>query len=458
VKLTIPTILFIAAINLTGLVSYAQQGSTAKPTVSKAQPKEEEEEGEMFIDVKAGAKNSIFTSSSPIDYNVKIRSTYKSKQEGKFSYLVTTDDGKKVYERSEPLKIGKSGSSSVSVSIPAKPSGFYRLSVQLNLTSYDDTVRKVFGVSPEKIVTKKFKPTDFDAFWQRSKTILRGVAPQYKITEDTRQSTKEIKTYLVEMRSWGNAVIRGWLTIPVNRPKRLPVRYRVPGYLVAMTPSYTEDDFAVFQINVRGNGNSKDAIDTRGQQFNLINISDKDNYVYRAVYMDCLRGVDFICHNAKEFGLDTTRISIDGGSQGGALAVVVAGLDKRIKAVTTEVPLYSDLRDASRITRMVPPKGQTPVWLLNNYVETHKTFTYERLYGLWDYYDPINFAPMVKVPVLMGIGLLDDLCPPSCSYAMYNQLATQNKEIWISADKTHELDPIYYRFQYMWLRENLLLP
>jgi len=458
VKLTIPSILFIVAINLTYVVSYAQQGKQAKPEVNKPEQKEDEEEGEMFIDVKAGAKNSIFETSSSIDYKVNIRSTYRSKQEGKFSYLVTTDDGKKVYEHSLPLTIGRSGSRSVSVSIPAKSPGFYRLSVQLNLTAYDDTIRKVFGVSPQKIVTKRFKPADFDAFWQKSKTTLHAVAPQYKITEDKRQSTKDIKVYLVEMHSWGNALIRGWLTIPVNRPKRLPVRYRVPGYLVAMTPSFTEDDFAVFQINVRGNGNSKDAIDIRGQQYNLININDRDNYVYRAVYMDCLRGVDFICDNAKEFGLDTTRISIDGGSQGGALAVVVAALDKRIKAVTTEVPLYSDLRDASRITQMVPPKGQTPVWLLNNYVNTHKVFTYERLYKLWDYFDPINFAPMVKVPVLMGIGLLDDLCPPSCSLAMYNQLGSESKELWISADKAHEVDPIYYRFQYVWLRENLLLP
>jgi cephalosporin-C deacetylase len=458
VKLNISTLLFIAAVNLTGLVSYAQQVTPAKPATNKTEQKEEEEEGEMFIDVKAGSKNSIFTTASPIDYKVKIRSTYKSKQEGKFSYLVTTDDGKKVYEQSLPLKIGRSGSQAVNVSIPAKSPGFYHLSVQLNLTAYDDTIRKVFGVSPEKITTQNFKPADFDAFWQRSKTILSGVAPQYKITPDSRRSTKEIKTYLVEMHSWGNAVIHGWLTIPVNRPKHLPVRYRVPGYLVAMTPSYTEDDFAVFQINVRGNGNSKNAIEARGQQYNLININDRDNYVYRAVYMDCLRGLDFICDKAKEFGLDTNRISIDGGSQGGALAVVVAGLDKRIKAVTTEVPLYSDFRDASRIARMMPPKGQTPVWLLNNFVETHKTFTYDRLYKLWDYYDPINFAPMVKVPVLMGIGLLDDLCPPSCSFAMYNQIASKSKELWISADKAHELDPIYYRFQYVWLRENLLLP
>ena len=455
-KLILRLIILTAFISLKCAFTYGQQVKSVKPSVEIKD--EADEDGEMFIDVKAKAKNSIFDKTSTINYKVSVRSTYKIKQTGNFTYVVTTEDGKKVFERTSKFDIGRNGSQSVAVSIPPREPGFYKLAIQLNLTAYDDTVRKVFGVAPEKIVAKQYKPADFDAFWQRSKTMLGNIKPQYKITYNARLSTNDIKVYLVEMQSWGNATIRGWLSIPQRRPKRLPVRYRVPGYLVAMTPSFTEDDFAVFQINVRGNGNSKDAITTRGQQYNYINIEDKESYVYRAVYLDCLRGLDFICDSAKRFGLDTSRISIDGGSQGGCLAIVVAALDKRIKAVTTEVPLYSDFRNASRIARLSPPKGETPVWLLNNFVEKHPGFTYEKLYQVWDYFDPINFAPMVKVPVLMGIGLLDDLCPPGCSMAMYNQIACKDKEVWISADKAHEVDPIYYRFQYVWLREHLLLP
>lgn len=418
----------------------------------------QDEEGEIVVNIKPGKKDAIFSSDGTVSYKLNVKSTYKKAQDGKLTCIVMTDDSKPVTEISKDFRIGSNGTRNVKFKFKAKEPGFYQVKFAFNLSFYDDTIKKVFGINPQDIKPTLHRPADFDVFWQRTLDTLRRIPPQYKITEDKNQSTDEMKVYLVEMHSWGNAIIKGWLTIPTKRTSRLPVRYRVPGYLVAMHPSFTEDDFAVFQLNVRGNGNAKSAINTNGLQYNLYNIQSREKYVYRAVYMDCMRGLDFIMSNAQQFGLDTGRVSLDGGSQGGALAVVVAALDHRIKCVTTEVPLYSDIRDASRITRLTPPKTNTPVYYLNNYVKTHPSFPFERLFRVWDYFDPMNFAQRVQCPVLMGIGLMDDLCPPSASFGMYNYLATEDKERWVSPDKGHEVDAIYYRFQYVWLREHLQLP
>ncbi|WP_345334412.1 acetylxylan esterase [Mucilaginibacter defluvii] len=435
--------------------------SVALPVAAYSQTPEHEEggeaEGEVFLDIKPKIRNAIFNDPAEVAYDIKVKSTYKEVQEGKVSYELKTDYGKHVSTDSVKVKIGPGGSKKLSFKIPAKTPGFYELSFRFNLSLYDDTVRRVFGVRPDQIVAENNRPADFVSFWQKTRDSLSKVPPKYRVLERKDLSTPKITVYLVEMRSWNNALIRGWLTIPKNRPKKLPVRYRVPGYLVTMEPSMMEDDFAVFSINVRGNGNSKDAINTKGIQYNLYNIGDRNNYVYRAVYMDCLRGVDFIASH-QDMGLDTSRISIDGGSQGGALAIVVAALDKRIKLVTTEVPLYSDIHNAVRISKAMHPNVQTPVWYMNNYVSQKTGFTEQRLFKTWDYFDPLNFAGMVRCPVLMGIGLLDELCPPSCSIAMYNRLATQKKELWVTPDKGHEVDGNYYRFQYQWLREYFLLP
>ncbi|RYY32934.1 MAG: hypothetical protein EOP46_17750, partial [Sphingobacteriaceae bacterium] len=349
------------------------------------------------------------------------------------------------------------GGANLTFKLPAQAAGFYDLSFRFNLEAYDDTVRNVLGVDPDKIVTTLNKPADFNAFWKQTKDSLAKIAPKYVVIPQPGKSTKDIKVYLVEMQSWGNVTIKGWLTIPTNRPKKLPIRFRVPGYLVTMEPSMMEDDFAVLQLNVRGNGNAKDAINTHGIQYNLYNINDKYKYVYRAVYMDCIRGLDFL-YSQSGMGLDTSRISIDGGSQGGALAVVVAALDKRVKLVTTEVPLYADMHNAYTITKTMFPGKLTPVGYMVNYVKANPGFTEQRLYRTWDYFDPLNFAQMVKCPVLMGIGLLDELCPPQCSYGMFNRLGTQKKEIWVTPDKGHEVDGNYYRYQAQWLREYFLLP
>jgi len=234
----------------------------------------------------------------------------------------------------------------------------------------------------------------------------------------------------------------------------MPVKYRLPGYIVALEPSLDDDDFVEFNFNVRGSGNSKSAIDTHGE-YNLYNIENRDEYVYRAVYMDCVRGLDFLYSHAG-LGIDTSKIMVDGSSQGGGLAIALAAMDKRIKLATVQVPLYADFRNAYDITAL-NPKSQTPVGMIVNYVRTHPQFTKEKLFDVWDYYDPVNFAPDAKCPVLMAIGLLDEFCPPRCSLSMYNRLTNKRNEWWSSPEKTHEVDELYYTEQFLWFQDLLRL-
>ncbi len=453
-KIWVATLLFFVAFALSGNQAFAFQQPHAEKATDAA---EEEEEGEVILSVKPKVKDAIFNNPEDLIYNLSIKSTYKKTQEGKVSYVLTTDDGQPVHTDSVKVKIGPGGSGKLQFKLPAKVAGFYELSFRFNLSYYDDTVRQVFGYKPTQIKAKQYIPADFLDFWKKSREELAKVQPKYKVLERKDMSTEKVRVYQVEMQSWGNATIRGWLSIPRRRPAKLPVRYVVPGYLVPMEPITYDEDFATFCINVRGNGNSKDAVDTKGIQYNLYNIADKNTYIYRAVYMDCLRGVDFIGSHA-DMGLDTARICVQGGSQGGALAIVTAALDKRVNLLITEEPLYSDIHNATRITKIMRPNAKTPIWYFNNYISQDVGFSEKRLFRTWDYFDPLNFAPMVRCPVLMGIGLLDELCPPSCSYGMYNKFGTDKKEIWVSPDKAHEVGQIYYRFQNQWLREYYMLP
>jgi len=432
-----------------------------KETATKASASAEDSpsaDGDMVIKVNASPKKSLFKEDEKIKYSFDVKSTYKTKQDGKLTVLVNTDLGDKVYEKSYNFKVGRESSEGLSVDIPGQKNGFYQVKFMLNLTDYDDTVKRIFGVGPEKIkATVTNKPYDFDAFWDSGKESLKKIAPQFKVTKDVQQSTKEKDVYLVEMHSWGNAVIRGWLTMPVKRPRHIPVKYRLPGYIVTMKPTMDDDEFAVFNLNVRGSGNSKDAVKYYGQ-YNLYHIDSKEEYIYRGVYMDCIRGMDFISAYADFFKFDMDRVAVVGGSQGACLALALAGLDNRVKLVTAELPLYSDLRDAIKIGPTLYPEKKSPIWMLDDYVRRTHGYTEKKLFSIWDYYDPINFAPEVKCPVLLAVSLLDELCPPRCSYAMYNQLSSKKKETWVSPDLTHEVDDSYYQFQYYWIKETFVLP
>ncbi|WP_428328730.1 acetylxylan esterase [Mucilaginibacter sp.] len=427
------------------------------PKFSMAFQQEEqtEETGDVLLKPIPQNKNAIFKGSDPIVYKLQLHNNTNEVQNGRVSYTITTDEGEKAGFDSIHVNLKGNGFKELLIKIPPKNTGFYRINFMVNLPEYDDTVRKVFGVNPEQITSQLHKPADFDEFWKHSHEQLEKVVPQYRVLERRDLSTDEKKVYSVEMRSFGNLLIRGWLVIPRDG-KRFPVHYRVPGYVVTLKPNMDNDDFIAFDLNVRGNGNSKDVVNIGTDNYCLINIENKDKYIYRGVYMDCLRGVDFLCSHAN-LGIDTNKIYVEGGSQGGSLALITAALDKRVKVLTMQVPLYADIHDNMNISASYD-KQVFPFKVFRKYLGQHSGFTWEKFYNTFDYFDPQNFAPMVHCPVLMGIGLLDQFCPPRCSMALYNHISSTNKEFVCVPNSTHEVDFNYFMFQNLWIREKFRIP
>lgn len=460
IKMRFFLVVLISVFLLSGV---SQTMAQTKPAKVKAGAKADEDagaddpQGEVIMTVKAKTKDAIFKDGDNVKFKFDLKNTFKVDQSGTLSYVVSNEFGKQVYQNSISVKVRKNDSENYDISFKQKDPDFYQISFRLNLTNYDDTTKRFFGIDPDKISSDVHKPADFDDFWGKAKFTLGKILPQYKITEQKNLSTKEKRVYLVEMHSWDNAVIRGWLTIPTNKPNKIPVKYRLPGYLVELKPTMDDDDFAVFNLNTRGSGNSKDALKFTGE-FNLYHLQNADSYVYKGVYMDCLRGADFIFDNAEALGLDKRRVSVDGGSQGGALALITAGMDNRISMVTSELPLYCDLRNAIKIGPVLYPEKKSPIWMLSQYLKSRPYIKEDALYAVWDYYDPINFAPMIKCPVLMAVSLLDELCPPRCSFAMFNKLGSKRKEAWVNPILTHEVDEQYYKFQYFYIKETFIMP
>ncbi|MCO5950030.1 acetylxylan esterase [Mucilaginibacter flavidus] len=414
-----------------------------------------EETGDVVLKATPYNKTALFTSSEEVRYRVQLHNNTKQQQNGRVLYQVTTDDGKKVTADSVRISLREGGDKDIIVNIRKRNTGFYRINFIVKLPEYDDTVRRVFGVNPEKVTSQLHKPKDFDAFWKQSKVELAQVPANYRVLERKDLSTQYKKVYSVEMHSYGDLVIRGWLVVPTDGNK-FPVHYRVPGYVVSLQPNMDNDDFIAFDLNVRGNGNSKDVINIGTDNYSLINIENKEKYIYRGVYMDCLRGLDFL-YSHSNLGIDTSKIFVEGGSQGGSLALITAALDKRVKLLTMQVPLYADIHDNFAISASYDQQV-FPFKVFRKYQSQHAGFSWEKFYSTFDYYDPQNFAPMVKCPVLMGIGLLDQFCPPRCSMALYNHISSTNKEFVCVPNSTHEVNFNYFMFQNLWLREKFRIP
>ncbi|RYD88424.1 MAG: hypothetical protein EOP54_27275, partial [Sphingobacteriales bacterium] len=222
-----------------------------------------------------GNKNAIFGDHA--DYSFEVKNPTNTPQTGTVSYLIM-QHGKNIKTGSQKVSIGKKSSGKYSFDLPSLPSGFYKINFMVNITEYDDTTRRVFGIKPDAIRSKYQKPTDFDAFWNKAKAELAAVKPNFKVTPMPKMNTDNRKVFLIEMRSLDNYLIKGWITVPANASpsRKFSVLLGLPGYQVNLMPiTGLDEDLDIITLNVRGQGNSRGQIDTRRDEFIFYRIEDK---------------------------------------------------------------------------------------------------------------------------------------------------------------------------------------
>ena len=399
-------------------------------------------------------KEFIFNKGTVPGFTVKLRNGLSSEQEGRLWYTLQDDYGQFVREDSIPVKMKSHSGFTGHFSIPSLHPGFYNIYFKLNLSEYDDTVHRMFGVQTQLLKADTTKPADFYSFWKETKAQLAAIAPRYRVTEDDSLEAKHKyhKIYAVEMKSFGNVTIHGWLTVP-RIGKNYPVMIKLPGYMTELLP-FTDENYAIFSLNLRGNYQRADSVKYTIPEYNLTGLDSKEQYIYRAIYMDCIRGVDFIMSEGEKYRLNPEKLMADGGSQGGCLVIALAGLDSRIKLATLQLPIYANFNEAMKIV-ITHPYSMGALAYFYEYKRLHPGYDLSRVNKLWRYFDPVKFAPQIHCPVMIGVGLLDLMAPPACSYALFNSLASTEKEIHSIPEKSHEVTNDYLEYQRLWAMEKL---
>lgn len=385
----------------------------------------------------------ILKGSQDVEIPVSLKSSFKKTYRGMLSLKIVTDKGEDVTTKYQEAAVKKNSTGLFTFRVKGLAPGFYRATAAVESKMGNKEHKFNFGYEPEKIVSPADPQPDFMEFWQRAKAELKTVDPQFKMIKIDSLCTDKHNIYLVEMRSLGNALIRGWYQVPV-KPGRYPAVMQVQGYSSTIVPSYVNygEDLIGFGINIRGHGNSKDDVNPGFPGYLQYNLEDKEKYVYRGAYMDCVRGVDFLCSRPE---VDASRIAVEGASQGGALTFATAALNNdRITVCAPQVPFLSDFRDYFKVA----------VWPANEfiaYVETEKKLTWDQVFYTLSYFDIKNLAPMISAPLLMGVGLMDDVCPPHINFAAYNKVTSEKKYI-VYPQAGHGLPQDFYYAKMEWIR------
>lgn len=310
------------------------------------------------------------------------------------------------------------------------------------------------GFSPEELTPYTQLPSDFDEFW--NKNLKDAASCPYEVTKTPAPqfSSDRVDCYLVKIQTYkkGN-YIYGYLTIP-RKDGKFPVVIAPPGAgIKPMDPTkdlfYAENDVIRFDMEIHGIRPDLSADDYKSisQAFGndnnsyLVNgLDNKDNYYMKKVYLSMNRVIDFLTQ-LKEW--DGKNVFAQGNSQGGALALVATALDKRITACAISHPALSD---------MAGYKANRAGGYPHLFTKFSGMDTPEKIKTM-AYFDVVNFAQKITVPVFMTWGYNDNVCPPTTSYIVYNTLKCQ-KEALITPVNEHWISPTTRRALFDWLKNN----
>ena len=325
--------------------------------------------------------------------------------------------------------------------------GFVRCSASVEVDGQAYNAYVTVGFAPEDIEPTTTLPDDFESFWDEGKAALAEIPVDPVLRLLPERSTDKVDVYHVELNN-----IQGSLYGILCRPKAsgsYPAILYVPG--AGVRPYYgqvetAEEGFITFSIGIHGIPVDLDPKVYQSlrlgalHQYFTTNLDNKDKAYYRRVYLGCVRAVDFVT------GLDAydgENLAVTGGSQGGALSIVTAGLDSRVKYLAAFFPALSDLTGF-----MHGRAGGWPQLFTDEYTNQDDKIATSK------YYDVVNFARYVQQPGWYSWGYNDNVCPPASMYAAYNVLDAE-KELHIYQEAQHWTFPEQRKAKQAWLVEQL---
>ena len=309
------------------------------------------------------------------------------------------------------------------------------------------------GFSPEQLKPYTKNPADFDSFWKANIEEARKTPVGVSCKRVEEYSTDEFDCYLLKLKTDKHHSIYGYLTKP-KKEGRYPVVLCPPGAGIKTIKEpmrntyYARNGFIRLEMEIHGLNPEMTA-----EQFKEITsafdrengyltngLDNRDNYYMKHVYVACVRAIDYLTSLPEWDGRNTF---VQGGSQGGALALITAALDTRVTACVANHPALSDM--AGYLDNRAG--GYPHFHRLNAMLTPEKVKTLE-------YYDVVNFARRITCPVYLTWGFNDNTCPPTTSYIVWN-LITSPKDSLITPINEHWTTEAPNFNQMLWLKDHI---
>jgi len=284
------------------------------------------------------------------------------------------------------------------------------------------------------------KPKDHKAYWERALAQMRAVDPKVKFVRADFQ-TRFADCYDLYFTGVRGARLHAKFLRPKNAKRPMPAILQFHGYTGHAGEwhdklGYAAEGFVVAALDCRGQGgSSEDAGCVKGTTYKghiIRGLDDHpDNLLFRQIFLDTAQ-IARIVMGLPE--VDPRRVGAMGGSQGGGLTLACISLEPRVRRAA---PVFPFLSDYKRVWEMDLAKD---AYDEINYFFRRFDPRHEREDEIWNklgYIDVQHLADRIKAEVMLTVGLMDTVCPPSTQFATYNKIRSK-KRLVIYPDFGHE--------------------
>jgi cephalosporin-C deacetylase len=224
--------------------------------------------------------------------------------------------------------------------------------------------------------------------------------------------------------------IAAWYCRPTRRAERIPAVLLLPGYQAdpPIPKEWALKGYGALSVAPRGKLRSHRQFNPGYPNLLTYNIVDRHTYTYRGFYVDAWRGIDFLLSRPE---VDPARLGVTGSSQGGGLTITTAAMRREIRAAAAGAPYLCGFMDAIMLTHTYPYEE------INDFLRAHPDSrrTVEETVA---YFDGLNFADKITCPIIVNIGLQDNVCPPETGYALFNRIRATDKQLYTYDGHGHD--------------------
>lgn len=302
------------------------------------------------------------------------------------------------------------------------------------------------------------RPPDFADFWRRTQDELARIPLEWERIPRAQPAPDGWQVDWLRFSSWGNAIIYGWLAVPLSASSRPRNGYLwLPGYSYGNPPPGPESLYpgtATLGLNLHGNLPDTPYIHpaTEGREYITEGIDSPDTYIFRALVCHALRALEVL---AAQPDINAAKLLAGGMSQGGGLALIVAALAPQVALCLADMPWLCDLDRALSLIDWERYKQRPGVRipdgraLIEAYARAHPARR-AQVFQTYRYFDPLSHAADICCPVQMSAGGRDPACRPATIYAVFNALTCEREMLYLP-NIGHEIVPAQHEAHQKWV-------